>query len=408
MKNNRVILVTVDSLRFDRLKKMSHLYSLKDKTLFYNNCYTAGEPTELSFPAILGSIYPSQAMSTVCFPDNRRTIAEVLKDNFGFNTYAINDGNPWCSSFTGYKRGFKYINDYLFGKVLKKTFFSRFIKNCLNIFYPKHLRAFISPYMFKPRTHIKEIIDEGIKILKRDDKKIFLWMHFMDVHSPYRLGSIPFDLRNISCIKTYSKLSSIPNKVKITQEDKLNITRMYDLSVRFFDIKFKKFLSFYFKNEYEKGTSLIITADHGEELGERNNFFHMENVFEEVTHVPFMIFGKSLKLKEINDYCSLRDIPKTILGLIGVDDDYFFGNNILKDYSEYSISETLKPCMNILMDKKSFKEGLKLKLKSYIYAYYSSDKTIFFDNIYLDKDFKQLDSKEVPQVFRDHAEKRYE
>ncbi|MBN2120460.1 MAG: sulfatase-like hydrolase/transferase [Candidatus Omnitrophica bacterium] len=402
--NKRVILITIDSLRFDRLKKMVHLYNYRDKSLFYNNCYTAGEPTEISFPAIMGSLYASQFMQTISFPEKRKTIAQALKEA-GLKTFALTDGNPWCSSVLGYNRGFDYINDYLLTRS-KKTIFSRFCKNVGKIFYPKLLRAYLTGWMLNPKTNIKKIISKALEILKEESGGLFLWMHLMDVHSPYRLSSAPFNSKNVTSLRTYSKLSSIPNKVKITKQDIANITWMYDLAVKFLDNELDKLLKYYFSSEYEKGTSLIVTADHGEELGERGNFYHMENVYEEVTHVPLMIFNKNFGSKVIENYCSLRDIPKTILGFLGVEDDYFFGANILREFSDYAISETLKPCMNILMKDKSFNEALKIKLSEFAYAYNDSQKTFFFDRAYYDKDLRQIDSSQVPVVFREHVEAR--
>jgi arylsulfatase A-like enzyme len=64
-------------------------------------------------------------------------------------------------------------------------------------------------------------------------------------------------------------------------------------------------------------TIVIVTADHGEPLGEHSNFFHGMNVFEEVVHVPLIVsLPWDPTPRRIERITSLLDLAPTILDLV--------------------------------------------------------------------------------------------
>jgi arylsulfatase A-like enzyme len=69
-------------------------------------------------------------------------------------------------------------------------------------------------------------------------------------------------------------------------------------------------------------TLVIVTADHGEELGEHGLFEHGESLYRPEIHVPLLINlpGRGRSPEVVRETVSLRDLPATIADLVGMAD----------------------------------------------------------------------------------------
>jgi arylsulfatase A-like enzyme len=69
-------------------------------------------------------------------------------------------------------------------------------------------------------------------------------------------------------------------------------------------------------------TLVIVTADHGEELGEHGLFEHGESLYRPEIHVPLLIIlpGRGRSPEVVRETVSLRDLPATIADLVGMAD----------------------------------------------------------------------------------------
>jgi len=65
-------------------------------------------------------------------------------------------------------------------------------------------------------------------------------------------------------------------------------------------------------------TILIITADHGNEFMDHGNIGHGSSLYDEVIHVPLIIWIPGSKAKEVSSLVQSIDIMPTILDLIGI------------------------------------------------------------------------------------------
>jgi arylsulfatase A-like enzyme len=67
-------------------------------------------------------------------------------------------------------------------------------------------------------------------------------------------------------------------------------------------------------------TLVIVTADHGEGLGEHGLFDHGESLYRTEIRVPLLIISPSLRRspRVVSETVSLRDLPSTIVDLVGL------------------------------------------------------------------------------------------
>ncbi len=177
---------------------------------------------------------------------------------------------------------------------------------------------------------------------KNKNKRFFLWLHYFDPHGPYKPPA-PYDRKYINdalykqhnCIPIsdikkpgyfdkYFDPGRIPQYVA---ED--NITDMeyyiaqYDGEINFVDKQIGILLNVIKKLGLDKRTLIILTADHGEYLGEHNVYFSHTLLYDEVIRIPLIIkCDNMLPAGKIFDkQVGLIDIIPTIFGFLGIKTD---------------------------------------------------------------------------------------
>jgi len=118
MEKPNIILVTIDSLRLDRIyeitsgiNKCPTLTNMIENGIICNNSFSTGCPTQISFPSIFSNSLPldfnGYDQGIKYRPD---VLAETLNNN-GYYTVGFNTGTA-LSSFFHYNRGFNIFNEY--------------------------------------------------------------------------------------------------------------------------------------------------------------------------------------------------------------------------------------------------------------------------------------------------------
>lgn len=67
-----------------------------------------------------------------------------------------------------------------------------------------------------------------------------------------------------------------------------------------------------------ENTLVVLTSDHGEQLGEHDIYFHHHGLFEESVRVPLIVNAPYLGLEgTVGQEVRLMDITPTVLGAVG-------------------------------------------------------------------------------------------
>jgi choline-sulfatase len=130
------------------------------------------------------------------------------------------------------------------------------------------------------------------------DRQFFYWAHFLDPHDQYNRHE------GIDWGKT--------------ARDR------YDGEITFTDRYVGKLLDFIAGQPWASRTTVIVTADHGEEFGEHGMTRHGFEVWETLVHVPLMVFAPGAKPATIESPRSALDLAPTILELLGLPPDPAF------------------------------------------------------------------------------------
>lgn len=378
------ILITVDALRADHLNIYGYKKRITSPAIdefakqssVYLNAYACGVPTFLSFPSIFCSIYPSKVMQNMYLPKNIPTFVELLK-NKGFQTAAFIDNNPFCSTLLGYNRGFDLIDDYFVESLRnKKKTNVNFRLGSKIIYLVKYL---ISTELVQPETNAEQIMQNAIKFIKSSRENFFVWMHFMDTHSPFSFPNYSNPLMKYRMLKAHRIFSCVPGEREYNEEDGQLMEEMYDTSIRRLDTKLEGFFDSLQKEGILQNSYVFITSDHGEELLERGTLDHQENVYQEVTNVPFIIKKPGAEEPaKMENMVSLLDIPTTILINEGISvPKEYEGDPIFQSKRNYAISETVVPSVNKLANNRD--DLYKVQFNDFIYSIRDEEYTVIYD-----------------------------
>ena len=306
-KDINVILISIDTLRSDHLSGYGYKRNTspfldkiaKDGILFKNVISSASwtAPSMVSMFTSLnssehgiihGTFIDGDVYNQEVLTGSLLTLPMILKKN-GFFTMGFST-NPHLSKKMGFAKGFDIFTYAPFSdsKILDKI-----------------------------------ILDFKNKYLKKD-KKFFLWIHYMDIHWPYRARQ-PW-------IKEYAKkdfddinFQIIPNtfkdKYKLDKNNKdllENLIDRYDSEINFLDSNISKLFKEF---PVEDNNLVIVTADHGEEFLEHNGFTHGNNLYNQTIKVPLIIRLPAFMNKKgisIEDNAGIIDIMPTLLSLLNI------------------------------------------------------------------------------------------
>jgi arylsulfatase A-like enzyme len=151
---------------------------------------------------------------------------------------------------------------------------------------------------------------------------LFIWIHFYDAHSPYVSEYKDYFGANMTYDVALGILKKKQKKNNISQEFAQDqIIKLYDGGVYSVDTYTKQVIEELESRGMLSNAIVIIASDHGENLGERNDYFHGKDVYDATTHVPLIIKVPGAKPKRIADDVSLVSITPTILDLLNIKDD---------------------------------------------------------------------------------------
>jgi arylsulfatase A-like enzyme len=309
MKN--IILITLDATRRDVFGLYGNpkgltpfMDSLKESSLLYSKCQSAGPYTQASFPAILCSGYYLDYGKPEGLAPERTLVSEILQ-KAGVFTAAFHS-NPYCSSLQGWDRGWDVFYDSLDDDLEDERI----------------------PYIRGDQINKKVIAWLSSYQKRNSSRPFFLWMHYMDVHEPYMPEKKFIDLVDPSIRvdqeAMYELFENTLLKRDVSDPEKVSLLkRLCEVHVREVDIYVESFFRFLDGSGLLKDTVIIITSDHGDEFNEHGGLSHDDKCYSELIDVPLLICGTG-QTSESHDVVSSLDISPTILNLLGIESPSFF------------------------------------------------------------------------------------
>ena len=307
-----VVVITADTLRGDKLGvnghpqiKTPHLDALAAEGVNFSRAYTNITTTTPSHASLFSSLYPQDHRAygnTSSISAEIDTLPEIL-GRAGWHTAGIVN-MPWLNpDVTGVSQG---IQELARGDHVRKA----------------------------PATN-----KWALSFLQRQKgakKPFFLWVHYVDNHTPYhapgKYDTLYYPKGRVARGKKPGTLQEIwplfPNDHRdnayvkrwlkgITDAD--YVVANYDGSVSYIDAKVGELIAALKANGQWEDTLFVFTSDHGEALGEHGLWFCHGGLFEATTRIPLIVrVPGGSKGREVKAVVDLVDVTPTLLTLLGL------------------------------------------------------------------------------------------
>ena len=137
------------------------------------------------------------------------------------------------------------------------------------------------------------------------DNPFYLYVHYMDVHSPYD-G------------KWYPLFNS---KIYPLQNRKEKFVNIYDGRILYVDTQIHRIWEYLTQTNLSQNTLLIITSDHGEEFFDHDRRGHSFTLYDELIKVPLLMICDSIPGlgRRVARQVQLLDLPITVLDFLGIE-----------------------------------------------------------------------------------------
>ncbi len=309
---DNVVLVTIDTLRADHLGAYGYprpvspfIDSLAAAGVRFDRAISSSSHTAPSHTSIFTSQYPARhgvLFNGVKLQPGIPTLASTFREA-GFETAAFVS----VSFLRGSARGFS-----------KRSFHSR------------------AGFRRAERT-----VDEALKWLERRDegKRLLLWMHLFDVHSSNDKARPPADLlevmrqdsqqRGDELRQILIREQGIPEDFLTEEEDRFDgggaLERFdrYDAQIASVDRELRRFFEGMESSTRDSRTLWVVTADHGEGLGNHEYIGHGKLLYSEQIRVPLILYSgdEQIAPRTIDQQVRHVDLLPTIAELAGVELD---------------------------------------------------------------------------------------
>lgn len=337
-----LLLITVDCFRADHAGFLGYdrpttpfLDALARDSVVFSNAIVAGAPTYYSFPAVMASRHPlGLGRDVIGLAPGEPTIASALSES-GYATAAFLAGNPYLSPRFGYDAGFRVFKDFLDKDFLdvpagplpvesdgdqKARVLSRWNRRLARAshalgpvgavydeLYFQYCQRMASP----PAQSLDQlrrfpaadvIVDHARDWLTGiAGQPFFLWLHFMDPHSPYyprqaalgMMGRGSLDGSRARYLNSYWNRGDLAaSRLKRRRED---IIALYDAGIRWVDAQVARLVDGLRELGLWENCITALTADHGEEFLDHGGRYHPPaRVTEELIRVPLLLRSPGL------------------------------------------------------------------------------------------------------------------
>jgi arylsulfatase A-like enzyme len=151
-------------------------------------------------------------------------------------------------------------------------------------------------------------------------RPVFVWVHYIDPHGPYRPpAEWPRSFHHDAPQPMDPARLRVPQHALDT-DDALDYVDGYDEEVAYTDAEIGRLLDGFAARRGLERALVVLTADHGETLTERETWFtHGFHVYEEIVRVPLLLRGPRVAPGRSDLPAHGADVAPTVLRFLGVE-----------------------------------------------------------------------------------------
>jgi len=259
------------------------------------------------------------------------TLAESLQEA-GVSTGGFNASNGFLTSHWGYDRGFDEFETFVGGEKMNR--YQRYMAAHPTI--NAWVQLAMSPFRrllhrirngrterpFADTSRMLATEDRAVEFISEADEPFFLWVHYMDTHTPY--VPAPRYLRDINSggVQTHKLIRAhfrTGRGLQVNDRTLEDLKTLYNGAVRQTDASIGRLREALAEAGATDETALVLAGDHGEEFMEHGNLSHYPKLYDDLVHVPLIVSVPGEKPRSVEDAVGLSSIPPTVTDLFGID-----------------------------------------------------------------------------------------
>jgi len=351
VKKSNVIILLMDSVRAANLSCYGYerqttpqIDAIAAQGTLYEQAVSVGCWTLPVHTSLFTGLYPlnhNVTASKAALPGNFSTLAQQLKAH-GYQTASFSN-NAYVSNITGLTQGFDKVDDLWQAnstRGVQRTKLSKLIKTLerkgkltaplVNLLRGLQNRRAMMKRQRNTRddgaqrTNTK--IQEWLLKERNTEQPFFIFVNYMECHEPYRPPH-PYQEKFLPKRFSPKRATQVGSNQEIMQrlaagkgQDDIEILRaLYDGELNYLDQQIGNLVQFLQTAGLLDDTMLVITADHGDCLGEHNQIGHRMTLNEPLVHVPLIVRHPTYfhKGERVKNQVSLIDLYPTCLALAG-------------------------------------------------------------------------------------------
>ena len=362
-----VLFIVLDTVRAKSLSLYGYkrettprLDALARKGVKFDRAYSSAPWTLPSHATMFTGRWPSELFK---YHEQRLdptvpTIAGFLGKN-GYETAGFVANTFYCNAGFGLGNGFDHYEDFYEnfdispGEVLRNAEMGRRLFSMIG--------EDMSPRK-DGRKDADQINGDFLNWLStRKGRPFFAFLNYLDAHAPYitppnadrHFGLRPASEADLKALNAWQKLEYLPDDARAIELNRDN----YDDCIAYLDAALGRLFDQLDKKGILDNTLIVVTADHGEELGEHKLVGHGRSLYRDELHVPLLIVkpGRVPLGKVVAEPVSLRDLPSTIADILGLATHSPFPGRSLEALWEDSGSSS-KPEISVVRSEASIRK----------------------------------------------------
>jgi len=349
-KGMNVLLIVMDTVRADRLSLYGyarpttpHLKRIAERGVRFEQARATAPWTLPSHASMFTGMWPHQTGVSENRPLDPAcpTLAEFLARR-GYLTAGFVANTYFCNSWYGLGRGFSHYEDFYdedlvvsVSETLRASALGRSLLSATKL----------SQGGGRGRKTAAKINRDFLDWLSQNEKgrPFFVFLNYFDAHSPYLVpdGYEPRFGRRAKTPEELALLQGWENRPKqnVPEREATLVSDAYDDCIGYLDDQIGALIDELENRRLLDNTLVVITSDHGEELGEHGLFGHGRSLYSQEVHVPLVVLapGGSAADRFVGEPVSLRDLPATVVDILGFTrNSPFPGNSLARHWSSGS------------------------------------------------------------------------
>jgi arylsulfatase A-like enzyme len=313
-----VILLVLDTVRWFNLSSYGYsrattpeIEKWSQGAVRFDEAISTAPWTLPSHASMFTGRLPHQTSATWLVPldDALPTLAEVL-DQHGYATAGFVANLNYTSRESGLARGFLHYEDYRIraGEIL--------------------LSSALGKLIVSKRTDQWRLLRKNAELVNQEflgwlehrpeGRPFFAFLNYFDAHDPYEPPA-PFNAQfgaagggDVDNLEGGGRERARAARLQAA-------VKAYDGSIAYMDHQIGQLLAELDRRQLRGNTIIIVTADHGEQFGEKRLIRHGNSLYRSLVQVPLFVAVPGVtKRRDVPTAVSLVDLPATILELAGV------------------------------------------------------------------------------------------